>query len=40
LNIHEYLSVDVMRKYGINAPKGAVAKSPEEAFEVAKRLGK
>ncbi|SAL96193.1 hypothetical protein [Absidia glauca] len=39
LNIHEYLSVDVMRKYGINAPKGAVAKSPEEAFEVAKRLG-
>ncbi|SAM09633.1 hypothetical protein [Absidia glauca] len=39
LNIHEYLSVDVMRKYGINAPKGSVAKSPEEAFEVAKRLG-
>ncbi|KAI8339402.1 hypothetical protein BC941DRAFT_420390 [Chlamydoabsidia padenii] len=39
LNIHEYLSVDVMRKYGINAPNGAVAKSPEEAFEVAKRLG-
>ncbi|KAI8097173.1 uncharacterized protein BX664DRAFT_275717 [Halteromyces radiatus] len=39
LNIHEYLSVDVMRQYGINAPKGAVAKSPEEAFEVAKRLG-
>jgi succinyl-CoA synthetase beta subunit len=29
-----------MRKYGINAPKGSVAKSPEEAFEVAKRLGK
>ncbi|KAI8339141.1 hypothetical protein BC941DRAFT_422226 [Chlamydoabsidia padenii] len=39
LNIHEYLSVDVMRKYGINAPNGAVAKSPEEAFEIAKRLG-
>jgi succinyl-CoA synthetase beta subunit len=29
-----------MRQYGINAPKGAVAKSSEEAFEVAKRLGK
>ncbi|CAO3613461.1 unnamed protein product [Cunninghamella blakesleeana] len=39
LNIHEYLSVDVMRKYGINAPKGQVAKTPEEAYEVAKKLG-
>ncbi|KAL0082122.1 putative succinyl-coa ligase beta-chain, mitochondrial precursor [Phycomyces blakesleeanus] len=39
LNIHEYLSVDVLRKYGINAPRGQVAKSPQEAFEIAKRLG-
>lgn len=29
-----------MRKYGINAPKGQVAKTPEEAYEIAKRLGK
>ncbi|KAG0163853.1 Succinate--CoA ligase [ADP-forming] subunit beta, mitochondrial [Apophysomyces sp. BC1034] len=39
LNIHEYLSVDLLRKYGINAPRGQVAKTPEEAFEIAKRLG-
>ncbi|ORY94159.1 hypothetical protein BCR43DRAFT_495970 [Syncephalastrum racemosum] len=39
LNIHEYMSVDLLRKYGINAPKGQVAKTPEEAFEIAKRLG-
>ncbi|KAI8069231.1 hypothetical protein BC940DRAFT_298216 [Gongronella butleri] len=39
LNIHEYMSMDVMRQYGINSPRGHVAKTPEEAFEVAKRLG-
>ncbi|OZJ06701.1 Succinate--CoA ligase [ADP-forming] subunit beta, mitochondrial [Bifiguratus adelaidae] len=39
LAIHEYLSVDLLRQYGINTPKGAVAKSADEAYEVAKRLG-
>ncbi|CDS08053.1 hypothetical protein LRAMOSA02002 [Lichtheimia ramosa] len=39
LNIHEYMSVDLLRKYGINAPRGQVAKTPEEAYEIAKRLG-
>ncbi|KAI8384918.1 ATP-grasp domain-containing protein [Radiomyces spectabilis] len=39
LNIHEYLSVNLLREYGINAPKGQVAKTPQEAFEIAKRLG-
>ncbi|KAG1152052.1 hypothetical protein G6F37_002690 [Rhizopus arrhizus] len=39
LNIHEYLSVKLLREYGINAPKGEVAKSPEEAFDIAKKLG-
>ncbi|KAI9314407.1 hypothetical protein BX666DRAFT_1879475 [Dichotomocladium elegans] len=39
LNIHEYLSVELLRKYGINAPRGQVAKTPQEAFEIAKRLG-
>ncbi|RUS19578.1 ATP-grasp domain-containing protein [Endogone sp. FLAS-F59071] len=38
LSIHEYLSVDLLRKYGINTPRGAVAKSPQEAFEVAQKL--
>lgn len=33
------MSVDLMRKYGINAPRGQVAKTPEEAYEIAKRLG-
>jgi succinyl-CoA synthetase beta subunit len=28
-----------LREYGINAPKGEVAKSPEEAFDIAKKLG-
>jgi succinyl-CoA synthetase beta subunit len=39
LNIHEYLSVKLLREYGINAPKGEVAKTPEEAFDIAKKLG-
>lgn len=33
------MSVDLLRKYGINAPRGQVAKTPEEAYEIAKRLG-
>jgi succinyl-CoA synthetase beta subunit len=40
LNIHEYLSVQLLREYGINAPKGEVAKTPEEAYDIAKKLGK
>lgn len=40
LNIHEYLSVKLLREYGINAPKGEVAKTPQEAFDIAKDLGK
>ncbi|RUP49949.1 LOW QUALITY PROTEIN: hypothetical protein BC936DRAFT_140902 [Jimgerdemannia flammicorona] len=40
LSIHEYLSVDLLRKYGVNTPRGAVAKTPNEAFEIASKLGK
>ncbi|KAI8993700.1 hypothetical protein BDB01DRAFT_716520 [Pilobolus umbonatus] len=39
LNIHEYLSVKMLREYGINAPKGDVATTPEEAYQIAKNLG-
>ncbi|KAJ3125284.1 beta' subunit [Nowakowskiella sp. JEL0407] len=39
LSIHEYLSMGLLEKYGVNIPKGAVAKSPEEAYQVAKNLG-
>ena len=39
LNIHEYLSHDLMRKHGINVPKSGHARTPEEAVDVAKKLG-
>ncbi|KAI7903302.1 ATP-grasp domain-containing protein [Cokeromyces recurvatus] len=39
LNIHEYLSVKLLREYGINAPKGEVATTPQEAYDIAKSLG-
>ncbi|KAG2179685.1 hypothetical protein INT44_006533 [Umbelopsis vinacea] len=39
LAIHEYLSVDMLRSYGINTPKGSVAKSGQEAYEIAQKLG-
>ncbi|KAI9478062.1 MAG: hypothetical protein EXX96DRAFT_608649 [Benjaminiella poitrasii] len=39
LNIHEYLSVKLLREYGINAPKGEVATTPQEAYAIAKSLG-
>ncbi|KAK9764421.1 succinate--CoA ligase beta chain [Basidiobolus ranarum] len=38
LSIHEYLSMDLLKKYGVNTPKGEVAKTSKEAFEVAQRL--
>jgi len=39
LNIHEYLSHDLMKEYGINTPKGGVASTPEQAARVATDLG-
>ncbi|KAI9298654.1 succinate-CoA ligase [Neoconidiobolus thromboides FSU 785] len=38
LSIHEYLSVDLLKDYGIKVPKGSVAKTPKEALDVAKAL--
>lgn len=29
----------MLRAYGINTPKGAVAKTPQEAYDIAKKLG-
>lgn len=40
LSIHEYLSMDLLSKYGINTPKGYAARTPEEAFKSAEALGK
>ena len=34
LNIHEYVSMDLMKKFGIPVPKCAVAFSVEEAKQV------
>ncbi|CAG8596618.1 2253_t:CDS:2 [Ambispora gerdemannii] len=40
LAIHEYLSIDLLNKYGVNTPKGFVAKTPTQAYEIAEKLGK
>ncbi len=38
MNIHEYQAKDLMRKFGIKVLKGGVAKSADEAKEVAQKL--
>ncbi|XP_077553980.1 succinyl-coenzyme A synthetase beta subunit, ADP-forming [Haemaphysalis longicornis] len=39
LNLHENVSMTLLQENGVNVPKFGVASSPEEAEEVAKRLG-
>ncbi|KLJ08912.1 succinyl-CoA synthetase beta subunit [Blastomyces silverae] len=39
LSIHEYLSANLLKSYGVGVPKGEVARSAEEAEEVAKQIG-
>ncbi|WFD32809.1 hypothetical protein MSPP1_003860 [Malassezia sp. CBS 17886] len=39
LSIHEYLSMDMLGKYGIEAPKAIPATSAEEAYEAARSFG-
>ncbi|KJE89924.1 succinate-CoA ligase [Capsaspora owczarzaki ATCC 30864] len=39
LSLHEYLSMDILQQNGIATPKGRVAKTPEEAEQVAAELG-
>ncbi|KAH0614946.1 uncharacterized protein H6S33_000582 [Morchella sextelata] len=39
LSIHEYLSANLLKSYGIGVPKGAYAKTAEEAEAVAKEIG-
>mmetsp|Transcript_31342 Transcript_31342/g.58112 ORF Transcript_31342/g.58112 Transcript_31342/m.58112 type:complete len:453 (-) Transcript_31342:140-1498(-) len=34
LNVHEYISMEIMNQHGIATPKGFVAKTPEEAEHV------
>ena len=39
LNIHEYQSQALMRKFNVSVPDGDVADSVEEAEAVARRIG-
>jgi len=36
LNVHEYISMEIMNKYGIATPAGYVASTPEEAEAIFK----
>jgi succinyl-CoA synthetase beta subunit len=39
MNIHEYQAKQILSRYGIGVPRGAVAYTPEEAEKVAKDMG-
>lgn len=39
LSLHEYLSMDLLREAGVCVPKGFVAKSADEVYAIAKKLG-
>ncbi|ERE92096.1 succinyl-CoA ligase [GDP-forming] subunit beta [Cricetulus griseus] len=39
LSLHEYLSMELLQEAGVSVPKGFVAKSPDEAYAIAKKLG-
>ncbi len=39
MKIHEYQGKELLRKFGVAVPRGMVARSPEEAYKVAKELG-
>jgi len=39
MNLHEYQSKKIFADYGIPVPSGAVASTPDEAVEAARRLG-
>ena len=39
MKIHEYQAKKLLRQYGVDVPSGRVARSPEEAGEIAAELG-
>ena len=39
MNIHEYQASEILRAFGIPTPRGEVAETPEQAGEIAARLG-
>lgn len=38
LHLHEYQSKDTMREYGVTVQRGGIATTPEQAFEISKKL--
>ncbi|CCO26094.1 succinyl-CoA synthetase beta subunit [Rhizoctonia solani AG-1 IB] len=40
LSIHEYQSMELLNAYGIPTPASKAAKTPQEAYDVAKNFGK
>jgi succinyl-CoA synthetase beta subunit len=40
VNIHEYQAKDILRAYGVPIPPGDVATTPEEAVQIAQRIGR
>ena len=39
MKIHEYQGKELLRKFGVDVPRGLVARSPAEAYQAAKELG-
>lgn len=39
MNVHEYQAKDLLRGYGIDVPKGKVARSADQAVKAARKLG-
>lgn len=37
-DLHEYQSKDLMRKFGVLVQKGDIATTPQQAYDVAKKL--
>lgn len=39
LSVHEYIGYNLLEDAGIPIPKAEVAKTPQQAYEIAKSLG-
>ncbi|HUX09817.1 MAG TPA: ATP-grasp domain-containing protein, partial [Terriglobia bacterium] len=39
MKIHEFQAKQILSRFGVSVPKGEVAYTPEEAREIATRLG-
>ncbi|MBI4456804.1 MAG: ADP-forming succinate--CoA ligase subunit beta [Acidobacteria bacterium] len=39
MKIHEYQSKNILREFGVNVPRGAVAYNADEVYEISQRLG-